>query len=117
MHLDKILKRIMKCEGKTQIVLARECGWLHASDVSNKISAGEEMKVKSLLRLLEGLNCELIIRAGHYDYVVGHHPKEDIVWEVEPDEIKDDVMDAVVEVAKEVGCKHNIPVYEYGRKK
>lgn len=118
MRLDKILRRMIKGQGYTQLKIAKKCGWRHASDIEGKLKAGEEMKVSSLLRLLEGLNSELIIRAGHYDYVVGHHARDEIVWVKDPNEVVDDeIMDDVVEAVKEVGEKHNIPVYEYGRKK
>lgn len=115
MKEETIIRRLMKMQGITMGELAYRCGWKYASDVENKFKGS--MQVKSLCRMLEGLGCELIIRAGHYDYVVGGHPKER--WEpkeeiVFAEEGKESV---IVKEGAEVNLKSKVPVYEYGRKK
>ena len=78
MQAGKIVKEIIKLRGHSFLSLAKKLGHEHASAVSNRLTDKSPMQINVLLRLLEALDCELIIRSKTKDkteWVVT--PKED----------------------------------------
>lgn len=65
--LKNIIQEIMKKEGYTNASLAEKCGYSYPSAVGNMLDREFGMRVDNLIKLLEAMNCSLIIRSGSDD--------------------------------------------------
>ena len=63
MTLKKIIRIIMISKELSNQTLAEKCGYATASGVSNVINRDNGMRVESLLKMLEVMDCELVVRS------------------------------------------------------
>lgn len=63
MNSKKIVKAIMGLRGHTYDSLATKLNLKTASVVSEKLRGTKEMRVDSLVKLLEAMDCELVVRS------------------------------------------------------
>lgn len=61
--MKEIMKEIMKLRGFTNQTLAEKCGYTTASGVSTKLARSNGMRVDTLVKFLEAMDCELVIRS------------------------------------------------------
>lgn len=61
MNEIEIVKMLMKSKGKSSAYIAEQWGEKHASKVSNRLQS-KTMNVETLIKILDVLECELIIR-------------------------------------------------------
>ena len=61
--LKEILKEIMKDRGQTNASLAEKCGYSTPSAIRNMLERENGMRVDNLVKLLETMNCSLVIRS------------------------------------------------------
>lgn len=62
MEVKALVKEIMKSKGYTQAILAEKAGMKRQSNVA-EILRGQSLRVDNLLRLLDAMDCELVIRS------------------------------------------------------
>ena len=73
MNAKNTVKEIMKVRGHNARTLARKLGYMTPngeglpSGVSNRLSGAQEMRVDTLVKFLEQLDCELIIKSTTAD--------------------------------------------------
>lgn len=58
-----IVKELMKLRGHTYQSLSNKLGYANASGVSRRIGDTGEMSVATLLKFLESMDCELVIKS------------------------------------------------------
>lgn len=63
MKAKNIVKEIMKLRGHTNQSLADKLGYPHASGVSQRLRVEGDMNVTVLLKFLESMDCELVIKS------------------------------------------------------
>ncbi len=63
MEIKKIIKIIMAIRGFSLLTLAEKCGYKTASGASNIVYRGKSMKIESLVKLMEAMDCEVVIRS------------------------------------------------------
>jgi transcriptional regulator with XRE-family HTH domain len=63
MKARKILKELMKLRGHTYQSLASKLGYANPSGVSRRIGDTGDMSVSTLLKFLEAMDCELVIKS------------------------------------------------------
>lgn len=61
--MKKIIRTIMLIRGLTNETLSKKCGYTTASGVSNVIGRENKMKIETLLKFLEAMDCELVVRS------------------------------------------------------
>lgn len=61
--MKKIFKIIMTMRGHTYATLAEKCGYSVESGVGNIIRREKSMKVENLVKLMEAMDCEVVIRS------------------------------------------------------
>ena len=61
--MKKIIKMIMLLRGFTNGTLAEKCGYTSPSGVSNVINREYSMKVENLLKFMDAMDCEVVIRS------------------------------------------------------
>ena len=61
--MKKIIKMIMLLRGFTNATLAEKCGYISPSGVSNVINREYSMKVENLLKFMDAMDCEVVIRS------------------------------------------------------
>lgn len=61
--MKKIIKIIMLLRGFTNATLAEKCGYTSPSGVSNVINREYSMKVENLLKFMDAMDCEVVIRS------------------------------------------------------
>lgn len=59
----KILREIMALRGFTYQTLAEKCGYKTHTGVSTKMERANGMRVDTLLKFLNAMDCELVIRS------------------------------------------------------
>ena len=67
MMVGKIVKEVIKFRGHSYLSLAKKLGHEHASAVSNRLTDKSPIQINVLLRMLDALDCELIIRSKTKD--------------------------------------------------
>ena len=74
MNAKKLIRLIMKERGHTYQSLADKLGYATPSGVSQRlISGSKDMRVDSMLSMLEAMDCELVVRSklsDKYEWVV-----------------------------------------------
>lgn len=60
--MKRIIREIMQKKGYTNESLAQKCGYSTPSGVSNIICRDGGMRVDNLFKLLDAMDCEIIIR-------------------------------------------------------
>ena len=63
MSIKKIIRIIMTMKGMTNQTLAKKCGYATASGISNILSRGSGMRIDSLLKIVDALDCEVVIKS------------------------------------------------------
>lgn len=63
MKSKSIVADIMKMRGFTNVALADKLGYPTASGVSERLRGKQDMRVDTLVKFLEAMDCELIIRS------------------------------------------------------
>ena len=61
--MKKIIKMIMLLRGFTNATLDEKCGYTSPSGVSNVINREYSMKVENLLKFMDAMDCEVVIRS------------------------------------------------------
>ena len=61
--MKKIIKMIMLLRGFTNATLAEKCGYTSPSGVRNVINREYSMKVENLLKFMDAMDCEVVIRS------------------------------------------------------
>ena len=61
--MKKIIKMIMLLRGFTNATLAEKCGYTSPAGVSNVINREYSMKVENLLKFMDAMDCEVVIRS------------------------------------------------------
>lgn len=67
MLVGKIVKEIIKFRGHSYLSLAKKLGHEHASAVSNRLTDKSPIQINVLLRMIDALDCELVIRSKTKD--------------------------------------------------
>lgn len=63
MNSKSIVKDIMKMRGMTNATLAEKLGYATASAVSERLRGKQDMRVDTLIKFLEAMDCEVVIRS------------------------------------------------------
>ena len=63
MNSKNILKAVMKHRGHTHESLATKLGFKSSSGVSERLRGTADMRVDTLVKFLEAMDCELVIRS------------------------------------------------------
>lgn len=63
MNIDKIIKEIIARKGYTQKSLAHKMGFDHTSGISEKLRRKEGMRVDTLVKILDAMDCEIVIKS------------------------------------------------------
>lgn len=61
--MKKIIRTIMLLRGFTNATLAEKCGYNTPSGVSNVINRENGMRIDNLVKLMEAMDCEVVIRS------------------------------------------------------
>ncbi len=61
--MKKIIRMIMLLRGYTYVNLADKMGYNTATSISNMVNREKGMRVDNLLRLLDAMDCELVVRS------------------------------------------------------
>lgn len=80
MNEIKILKALMKAKGMSGATLAEKLGFNTASAVTNRLQS-KTMTVEVLIRLLDAMDCELVIKnkvGGKETYVVTNDDRSEV---------------------------------------
>ena len=64
--LKEIIREVMNAKGFTNALLAEKCGYNTPSGVSTKFER-KTMNVDTLIKFLEAMDCELVIRSKTTD--------------------------------------------------
>ena len=64
--LNETVREVMKANGFTNALLAEKCGYNTPSGVSTKFER-KTMNVDTLIKFLEAMDCELVIRSKTTD--------------------------------------------------
>ena len=64
--LKETIREVMKAKGFTNALLAEKCGYKTPSGVSTKFER-KTMNVDTLIKFLEAMDCELVIRSKTTD--------------------------------------------------
>lgn len=67
MNSKKIVREVMKQRGHTYESLADKLGFSKPSGVSERLRGTTEMRVDTLIKLLSGMDCELVVRSKLQD--------------------------------------------------
>ena len=67
MNGKKTVVEIMKARGFTNELLSKKLGYKTASGVSERLRGVQDMRVDTLVKFLEQMDCELIIRSTTKD--------------------------------------------------
>lgn len=67
MNSKKIVREMMKQRGHTYESLADKLGYEKPNRVSERLRGTTEMRVDTLVKLLSGMDCELIIKSKLQD--------------------------------------------------
>ena len=67
MNGKKTVVEIMKARGFTLELLSKKLGYKTASGVSERLRGTQDMRVDTLVKFLEQMDCELIIRSTTKD--------------------------------------------------
>ena len=79
MNEIEIVKTLLKSKNVSHSVLSKKMGFATASGVSNRLQ-GKSMTVEVLLRMLDAMDCELIIKNKVGDkevFVVDNHGRKE----------------------------------------
>ena len=63
MKAKDIVKELMKMRGHTNQSLADKLNYPHASGISQRLRGEGDMSVSTLLKFLEAMDCELVIKS------------------------------------------------------
>jgi DNA-binding Xre family transcriptional regulator len=63
MNIEKAIKDIMSKRGYTQKFLAEKLGFTTTSGVSEKLRRKEGMRVNTLLKFVNAMECDVVIRS------------------------------------------------------
>ena len=63
MREREIINEIMRKRNFTYATLSDKCGYSTASGISNKLSRPNGMRLDTFLKMLNALDCELVIRS------------------------------------------------------
>ena len=63
MNSKKIVREVMKLRGHTYESLATKLGFATPSGVSQRLRGNTEMRVDTLIKLLDAMDCELVIKS------------------------------------------------------
>lgn len=77
MNGKKTVVEIMKTRGFTYELLAKKLGYKTTSGVSERLRGAQDMRVDTLIKFLEQMDCELIIRST---------TKDKLEWKVDADQ-------------------------------
>lgn len=78
MNGKQTVVEIMKAKGFTYNLLAKKLGYNAASGVSERLRGAQDMRVDTLVKFLEQMDCELVVRSTTKDkmeWIIGQ--KED----------------------------------------
>ena len=67
MNGKKTVVEIMKTRGFTNELLAKKLGYKTTSGVSERLRGSQDMRVDTLVKFLDQMDCELIIRSTTKD--------------------------------------------------
>lgn len=67
MRVGEIVKSIFKERSKSYMVVAEKLGYKHASAVSNRLDDTRPITTDILLKILNELDCDLVIRSKTKD--------------------------------------------------
>ena len=67
--LKETIREVMKAKGFTNALLAEKCGYNTPSGVSTKFER-KTMNVDTLIKFLEAMDCELVIRSNKSEWVL-----------------------------------------------
>ena len=70
MNGKKAVVEIMKAKGYTSKLLAEKLGYTTVSGVTERLRGAQDMRVDTLVKFLEQMDCELIIRSRTEDKLV-----------------------------------------------
>lgn len=62
MTASESVKEIMKKHGVSQELMAKRAGYKYQSNVTGILNRGASMRVDNLLKMINAMGCELIIR-------------------------------------------------------
>lgn len=62
--IAEIIRDVMKHKGISQATLAEKLGYSHASGVSTKLQRSNSLRVDTLAKFLDAMDCQLIIRSN-----------------------------------------------------
>lgn len=63
MKVEEIIKSLMKIRGFSNQALAEKLGYTTASGVSEKLRRSQGMRLDTLVRMAEAMDCEVVIRS------------------------------------------------------
>lgn len=63
MGINETVRDIMNLRGFTNATLAEKCGYTTPSGVSTKLARANGMRVDTLMKFLEAMDCELVVRS------------------------------------------------------
>ena len=69
MNSKQALVEIMKLRGYNNTTLAAKMGYAHPSGISERLRGKLDMRVDVLVKLIEAMDCELVIRSTLKDKV------------------------------------------------
>lgn len=71
--LKDIIRNVMTERGMTNATLAEKCGYNTPSGVSNILGRDSGMRVENLLKIMEAMDCEVVIRSktDNKEWIIG----------------------------------------------
>lgn len=67
MKAKDVIKQAMKIRGYSNDLLAKKLGYAHASGVSQRLRAEQDMRMDLFVKFMEELNCDVIVQSRTKD--------------------------------------------------
>jgi transcriptional regulator with XRE-family HTH domain len=65
--VNDVMREVMKAKGYTHALLAEKLGYTTQSGVTNKLHRKGSIQVDTLLKFMEAMDCEVVIRSKTTD--------------------------------------------------
>lgn len=63
MNSKEIVNEVMKMRGMSRTALANKLGYVAPSGITQRLQGKQDMRVDTLIKFLEAMDCEVVIRS------------------------------------------------------
>ncbi|MCR5099991.1 MAG: DUF4298 domain-containing protein [Butyrivibrio sp.] len=74
--INDVIKEVMQYKGYTQASLAQKLGYSHASGVSTKLQRANGLRVDTLIKFLDAMDCQLVIKASDKEWTISDNDSD-----------------------------------------